>query len=450
MRDVRDYYEIKFVDTGMQQYLLNGKLQQSTFRKEVIKVKGGNDVVENIAMTVFGPVMYDRSYPNKLNDGKYYAVRWKAHEASNSLLTFNKLNHAKGFSDFLNSISTYKAPGQNFIFASKRGTIAIKQQGDFPAKWRRQGDFVMPGDDTAYAWKGNIPVSENPFMVNPERGFVSSANQFPVDSTYPYYLGGSYPPYRGLIINRKLAALNNITPQDMQHLQTDNYNVFAEMARPLLLKYINKGKLNNDQLKYIDALQSWSLESNAVETGPTIFKVWWDSLEVAIWNDEFSQTKLPMKWPDESTLLEGLLKDSAFKFVDDIRTASVETLADVVQLSFEMAYRELKNAEVSNRLQWGKFKDTGIRHLTRLPALSRLHLPIGGGEHIINATKQFHGPSWRMVVHLTDDIEAYSVYPGGQSGNPGSKYYDTFVDSWAAGKYYRVLFLSKQQALSKS
>jgi penicillin amidase len=43
-----------------------------------------------------------------------------------------------------------------------------------------------------------------------------------------------------------------------------------------------------------------------------------------------------------------------------------------------------------------------------------------------------------MVVHLTDDIEAYGIYPGGQSGNPGSKYYDNFVDDWASGKYNRL------------
>jgi penicillin amidase len=30
------------------------------------------------------------------------------------------------------------------------------------------------------------------------------------------------------------------------------------------------------------------------------------------------------------------------------------------------------------------------------------------------------------------------VYPGGQSGNPGSRYYDQFVDTWAKGDYYRA------------
>ena len=55
-----------------------------------------------------------------------------------------------------------------------------------------------------------------------------------------------------------------------------------------------------------------------------------------------------------------------------------------------------------------------------------------------------------MIVHMTDEIEAYGVYPGGQSGNPGSKYYDNFVDNWAAGKYYRILFLTKEAAAKSS
>jgi penicillin amidase len=62
---------------------------------------------------------------------------------------------------------------------------------------------------------------------------------------------------------------------------------------------------------------------------------------------------------------------------------------------------------------------------------------------VINATSADHGQSWRMVIHMTDDIEAYGIYPGGQSGNPGSRYYDNFVDDWAAGKHHRLLFMKR-------
>lgn len=446
MRDVRDYYEIKFEDTTMQQYWFKGALEKSAFRKEIIKVKGGEDVVENIALTVFGPVMFDKNYPNKLNDGKSYAVRWKAHDPSNEALTFYKLNRAKNYADFEDAISTYKTPGQNMLFASRSGDIAIKQQGEFPAKWKRQGDFVMPGNDSTYMWQGMIAASENPMQYNPIRGFVSSANQLPVDASYPYYMGGSYPPYRGFIINRRLSQMNNITAEDMQRLQTDNYNVFAEMARPVLMRYMPDSILSADERTYLNKVKTWNLRNDIGEAGATVFKIWWDSLEMNVWNDEFSQSTLALKWPDESTLLEGLLKDTAYKFADDIATTEKETVADMVRRSFRQAYKEVTLLNSKNSLAWGKFKNTGVRHLLTIPALSRLSLPIGGGEHIINATKQFHGPSWRMVVSLADPIDAYGVYPGGQSGNPGSKYYDTFIDSWAAGKYYNLLFLTKEQA----
>jgi penicillin amidase len=48
-----------------------------------------------------------------------------------------------------------------------------------------------------------------------------------------------------------------------------------------------------------------------------------------------------------------------------------------------------------------------------------------------------------MVVHLSPETEAYGVYPGGQNGNPGSRYYDNFVDTWAKGEYYPLVMMKK-------
>lgn len=448
-RDVKDYYEIKFKDSTMQEYWFNGSWKTAELRKEIIKVKGKPNVEEKMPMTVFGPVMFDQQYKTNTNDGKYIAVRWKAHDASNELRTFYKLNRMKNYADYADAVSTFQCPGQNFVFASHSGDIAIRQQGAFVAKWKQQGDFVMPGTDSSYMWQGIIPVKENPQMSNPERGFVSSANQQAVDATYPYYLGrpGNFPPYRGFIINRKLAAMSNITPQDMQMLQTDNYNVFAEIARPVLLKYLNENSLSAEQKKYLQLFKDWNLKNDVNEKGATVFRVWWDSLEVQTWGDEYAQTKMQMPWPDESTLIESLINDSTYKFADDISTPNKkETIADVMLASFIKAAKQLTSLEKEKNLDWAKYKDTKVQHLLKLPALSSLHLPIGGGQHIINATTAVHGPSWRMIVHMTDNVEAYGVYPGGQSGNPGSKYYDNFVQHWAAGRYYSLVFVKKQEA----
>ena len=98
----------------------------------------------------------------------------------------------------------------------------------------------------------------------------------------------------------------------------------------------------------------------------------------------------------------------------------------------------------TGKIEWGINKDTRISHLLSIDALSRMHLPIGGGTHTINATNAKHGPSWRMVVSLTPETQAYGIYPGGQSGNPGSKFYDDFVDHWVQGKYYTLWVMTPE------
>ena len=447
MRDVRDYYEVKFKDDSRKEYWFNNEWQKTTFRIEKIKIKDAPDFLDTVAYTNIGPVMYDKSYSGgRETNNKYYAVRWKAHDASNELKMFTLLDKAKNYDDYLEAIKYLHTPGQNCLFASKSGDIAIWDQGEFPAKWKRQGDFVMPGTDSSYFWQAMIPQDENPHLVNPERGFVSSANQLPADTSYPYYLGGSYPPYRGLEINRRLSAMNNSTPEDMMKLQTDDYNVFAEMALPVLVKNMEVLKLSNNELKYFDILKTWNLRNEVNSKGATLFVLTWDSLENKVWNDEFLKTNLQLMVPHESTLLENILKDSSFKFLDDINTSQKETLNDDVTAAFKQAVFVAQTADSNGTLEWGKYKDTKILHLARLDAFSRLHLPVGGGTNTINATKQQHGPSWRMIVSLIPQTQAYGVYPGGQSGNPGSRFYDDFVDTWVQGKYFTLWIMKASEA----
>jgi penicillin amidase len=311
----------------------------------------------------------------------------------------------------------------------------------------------MPGADSSYDWQGIIPSEENPMMKNPLRGFVSSANQKSVEATYPYYLGtaASFPLYRGISVNKQLATMSQITALDMQQLQTNNYNVFAEVARPALVKFIDNAKLSYDAQKMVQEMNNWDLYNNGNSKGITAFKIIWDSVENAVWGDELAGADIPLTKPEAHVLLDQMNRDSNFSVADDIRTkGKVETLKEQVNLGIEKAAIKWKELEKDNKLTWEQFKATRVLHLTKTPSLSRLNLPIGGGVNIINATTENHGPSWRMVVLLTDEIEAYGLYPGGQSGNPGSPYYDSFVDTWAAGKYYRLLFLPLDKLKSDS
>jgi penicillin amidase len=47
-----------------------------------------------------------------------------------------------------------------------------------------------------------------------------------------------------------------------------------------------------------------------------------------------------------------------------------------------------------------------------------------------------------MVVALGKTPKAYGIYPGGQSGNPGSFYYDDFIKNWQKGELATLHYLS--------
>ncbi len=448
-RDIKDYYEIEFKDDSKKQYKFNGQWADSKIEIETIKVKGKADVLDTVAYTIFGPVMYDKSFGNDDANGKNYAVRWVVHDPSNELLMWWKLDRAKNYADYAEAIKDYVSPAQNMAFACKNGDIALWQQGKFPLRWKDQGNYMMPGFDSTYLWQGWIPQAENPHMVNPARGFVSSANQRSVDATYPYYIPGGYHLYRGIVVNRLLAGMNNITATDMMNMQNNNYNVFAETCKPLLLKNMANANLSSEEAAFLYKFRNWNLQNDAKETGITVFNEWFKALEDTIWLDEFAKTKLALAKPDQSTLIQALLKDSNFVFIDNVATPGKETLAQMVEAAFKKACLVLKQKEADKKLEWGASKDSRVNHLLRLEALSRLHLGIGGGPNTINAMGSSHGPSWKLVVHLDSVTEAYGIYPGGQSGNPGSMFYDNFIDDYTKGKHYKLWMMTRAEATDK-
>ena len=445
-RDVKDYYEIKFKDNTKQEYWFDGEWKKTTLREERIKVKGGADVLDTVAYTVFGPVMFDESFSDGQSQKRNIAVRWMAHDPSNEVQALYKLNRAHNYDEYAEAIKTFSCPGQNFIFASQSGDIAIWQQGKFPARWDMQGMYVMPGQDSSYMWQGFIPQSENPHIKNPLQGFLQSANQRPVDSAYPYYIPGNYITPRGITINNKLSAMTGITPADMMKLQFDYFNTLGEDAKAIFLKYIKEDALNADEKKYLNIFKSWDLMASPDSKGQSVYQSWLDSLEKEIWSDEITQVDPPAYVPEEQTLIELLIKDSAMKFIDNINTPATETIFDAVTAAFKKASIYLKNKETNGGIEWYKINGPGIYHVSdasksKLLPFARTNLHVGGFGNIVNAVKGNHGPSWRMIVHLTTPIEAYGVYPGGQSGNPGSKFYDDYVNKWAEGTYYQLWYM---------
>jgi len=446
-RDVKDYYRVKFRDRSKTEYWFDGQWRKSRLRIEAIQVKGQPTFYDTVAYTLMGPVMFDESFSDTLSKGENLAVRWTGHDPSNEGKTFYFLNRATNYDEYESAIQHFTCPGQNFVFASKTGDIAIWQQGKFPARWPDQGLYVMPGEDSSFFWQGFIPYAENPHAKNPVQGFLESANQRPVDGTYPYFIPGRYITPRGVTIENKLLAMQQVTVQDMMDLHSDYYNSLAADVRPILLKYVDANALNARERRYMDLFAEWDLLATPDSKGQTIYECWFDSLQAAIWRDDLERVNPSAPWPEEQTTMEWLVRDSVnMPFLDDRNTSHAETLTELVTASLKKAAIVLQEAESQGNLNWSLFKQPSVNHLLRdaLPSFARKKLPVGGNGNIVNAITKSHGPSWRMIVHMTNEIEAYGVYPGGQNGNPGSRFYDDYIDTWVNGKYNKLLLMSRQ------
>jgi penicillin amidase len=90
-----------------------------------------------------------------------------------------------------------------------------------------------------------------------------------------------------------------------------------------------------------------------------------------------------------------------------------------------------------------------IAHLTNQEALSSGNFASGGTGSTINALNNGHGPSWRMVVQMGPAVKGYGIFPGGESGNPGSFYYDDMLKTWRDGKLNELLFMQSPGLLVK-
>jgi penicillin amidase len=450
-RDLVDWYKITFQDTKKEKYQLDGKWIDAKKVVEEFRVRDQAVFYDTVVYTHWGPVTYDESFHSE-NDRKQYAFRWISHDASNEFTAFHQLNRAKNHADFMTSLHSYGSPGQNFVFASVAGDIAMRIQGKYPARRKDEGKFVLDGSRSVNGWQTFIPSEHNIMDKNPERGFVSSANQYPVDATYPYYITAThFENYRNRRINQVLTSSSGITPADMMALQNDNYNLRAAEGVPSLLQYLDTTTFSKEEMKAYQILRSWDFMNTKTSLGASYFEAWWSNVLALTW-DEMASDKLTLSRPTALNTLKLIREKPELSFFDIEGSPAKETAPDVVRRAFQFGVEDIedwiaahtdttKSSQSVVTPEWAAYKDSYLTHLLRLQPMN-VHIVAGGGRDIVNAHSRTHGPSWRMVVSLEKPgVRAWGTYPGGQSGNPGGLHYTDMLGRWLDGKYFALHFL---------
>jgi len=447
--DVLDWYHIRFKDTSRKEYWYNNQWNKTQKRIEAIKVKGGKTEFDTVIYTHQGPVVYESE---KRKPGNAHsnipvgdALRWVAHEESNDLKTFYLLNRGKNYEDYRKALTYYTAPAQNFVFASNDKDIALTVNGKFPLKYRDQGKYILDGAKPDNDWKGWIPYNQNPYVKNPDRGFVSSANQASTDSTYPYYINWHFGPYeRGKRINERLSQMNKANIDSMRSIQNDTYSIMARDILPTMLGYLDTGKLEANEQKAYSLLKKWDKHFSAGSIGASIFNTWWLDFYAQTWNDEFDLKSTKLQSPSRDRTEQLLLQSPGSHWFDNIQTPEKEGAKEIVNQSFHSAVQELikKQGLPGNSWSWGLVKKTYISHLANIPGFGIDTFSADGNSHVVNALRDGVGPSWRMVVQMGHPVRGYAAFPGGESGNPGSFHYMDLFQTWKEGKLNPLLFLN--------
>lgn len=447
-QDVEDLFVINWADQQRSKYVMDGTTYPVENRIEIIKVKGQKDYIDTVRYTRLGPIYYLSG--DGTND---LAMRWICHDEPD-IPEFNTFIHAmqaKNATMYLDAVKNFISPAQNFGFADNSGNIGLRVNGRLPAKYDQDGRFIENASEKNN-WQDWIPIDQNPQYVNPERNFIASANQVSADKTYPYYFTGRFERYRNKTINEKLEAIDDATMDAMKQMQNDNYSSKANDFVQMLKNLVSVEALDSHHHDLYKSLINWDFQYLAQSELPTVFEIFYDHLEANTW-DEIQKLKdvADIKNPEDWRLLELILTDENNKYFDIISTPKKETAKDIVILSLKEALDEFSKQKSENKdMRWGAYKPLDIYHITRLPALSEMNVHANGCSDAINATGISFGPSWRMIISLEDKVEGLGVYPGGQSGNPTSKYYKNMLDAWLKGEYYPLQIHTKKEEFIKS
>ena len=441
-RDLVDWYKITYLDDSRSKYLLDSQWVDTQKTVEIFKVRDREPFVDTVLYTYWGPVTYDKNYMPDNNHSEY-AFRWISHDASSEATAFYKINRAGSYEDFSDALDYFESPAQNFVFASTSGDIAMRIQGKFPIRRQLEGKFVIDGTRKANGWTAFIPNEQNVQEKNPARGFVSSANQYPVDASYPYYITAtSFEAYRNRRINNTLIDMNHIEPRDMMTLQNDNFNIKAEESLPYFLQQLDSTTLTPEEKRAYRSLKEWNYINDKDSEGASYYDAWWENLMPMVW-DEMENNKVVLRRPTTFTTIKLLKEQPAMSFFDIGGTQEKETARDVIQRSFSLSVEDIeewRSDHAGAPVYWGDYKDSYMQHVARIEPLG-IHVRAGGTANAVNAHSKLKGPSWRMVVSLEKTgVKMWGVYPGGQSGNAGSEYYANMMEPWVNGEYFQIQF----------
>lgn len=438
--DQLDHYALELSDDG-RRYRYDGAWRDLEFVADTVRFAGGDFRADTLVYSHIGPVTLPDS-ARRANGIGAVALRWTAHESSSTFKALIGMNRAQSYDAFQNALRDWDTPMQNILVATTGGTIGIRSTGHLPIRASRSGSGLLDGTTSATAWTGRVPFDELPHSVNPEQGFLASANQRPADSAYAYYLGENWQAtYRAIRINQLLREQPLHSVDDLKRYQSDVHAVQHDRFAPLL-DTLSGLAPPADTVRLV--LMQWDGEADVEAIAPLAFDVFLDEIRALTWDEPaFENQRKPML----AVLLDVLANDPQSDWLDRPATSGREDASDLLRLALDRTAETMAEQYGSdpNAWRWGDHHKLYVKHITQSDALRgfwRGPYEYPGFSETLSPARDLessYSASWRVVVDLSQSPPAgWGIYPGGPSGNPFSPLYDASVEDYAAFRYYRL------------
>ena len=428
--DQEDLYVYHKAKNG---YRYQNGVEPFTKVTEIVKVKGAPSQSIELLFSRHGPIV---SQTKK----HAFAVRAAWLEPGMSPY-FGSIEYmrAQNFREFVGALNRWGAPSENQVYADTDGNIGYKPAGRFPKRDNWDGLLPVPGDGS-YEWDGYFDMDVLPEEYNPERGFSGTANAMSLPDDYPietYKVGFEWSaPWRYRRLWEVLEADDEHSMEDSLALQRDYESVFARSVLaqvPVLLWR----KAAPSQL-----LADWDHKLTTESAAAALWNVWYyRHLGPALGETLSKDSDAASPKIDTQTVLEML---------------KTEQGQSIASNTLDAAWNETKDllGDEPSNWQWGDLHKIKFSHPLLSLASGELktqmtipEYPRGGSENTTNNTgynpDNFlvrSGASFRMVLDVGNWDEAKMTNAPGQSGNPGSPYYDNLLKNWATNSHLPMVY----------
>jgi penicillin amidase len=452
MVDDIDLFAEKINPDNVNQYYFNGEWKNMDVKKEIIKIKGGKQDSVLIKYTFRGPVI---SGFRNVSDVSL-SMRWSGYDYSDEVRAVSLLNRAAGWDDFRSALTSFRSVSQNFVYADTEGNIGLNTGGGIAVR-KGNGSIIRNGETDEFDWKGYVPFEQLPFSYNPEKGYVSSANNRTVPDGYPYYISSDFAlPYRINRIRQMLDEKDILSIADFERMILDQHSDYAALLTPFILRLDNrKSELTPYESDALEKFINWDYSMSGDLVVPTIFEYFRSDFAKNLLADELGSLYNQLCNTAKEYDIYHILKNGPDEWVDDINTPQKETIDDIIMKSFKDCISSLSQqyGKDQSKWTWASIHKITIEHplgsvkiLDRIFGLNSHTYGIGGSYHTVSpysygpGFKVNHGASERHIFNTANWDESYTIIPTGASGIPASEFYLSQTKDYLEGKFYKDAF----------